>query len=118
MKAKTPVSDDIRRQIALRAYYIWEREGHPDGRQQAHWALAEAEILSERPVKQAAASLPVAKKSAAAKKPAAKKVTNGAAKSAKPEPVKPDAPVKAVAAANAVKAKKVTKTKKMAPPKG
>lgn len=30
--------------IALRAYYIWEHEGRPEGRDQDHWfrALAEA----------------------------------------------------------------------------
>jgi hypothetical protein len=31
--------------IATRAYYIWEHEGRPEGRDQEHWfrALAEAE---------------------------------------------------------------------------
>jgi hypothetical protein len=31
--------------VATRAYYIWEREGRPEGRDQEHWfrALAEAE---------------------------------------------------------------------------
>ena len=28
--------------IALRAYYLWEAEGCPDGRHEAHWFTAEA----------------------------------------------------------------------------
>jgi hypothetical protein len=47
MKTKKSISDDVRRAIALRAYHIWEREGRPHDRQQAHWQMAEAEILSE-----------------------------------------------------------------------
>jgi hypothetical protein len=30
--------------IAVRAYEIYEREGRPDGRHEAHWAQAEAEL--------------------------------------------------------------------------
>ncbi len=54
MKTKKPIPDDIRKAIALCAYHIWEREGRPQGREEAHWQLAEAEILSEPPAKEAA----------------------------------------------------------------
>jgi len=95
MKAKKSISDDIRKAIELRAYYIWESEGCPDGKQQDHWALAEAEILSE----------PAAKKTPAAKAPAKTK-TNGGAKKTKAE---------AVIAPKPVKTKKAAKTVKPAP---
>ena len=102
MKPKKSISDDLRAAIELRAYYIWEREGRPEGRQHEHWAAAEAEILSAAPVKQAAAP-----KKPAAKKPAEKKAANGAAK--------PEAPVKTVVAAKAVKTKKAVKAKAAKP---
>lgn len=88
MKTKKPVSDDIRKEIALRAYYIWEREGRPAGREHEHWALAEAEIVSEPPVKTAEAPKTPVKKTAVA---------------AKVEPVKTPAPVEKKAAAPAKK---------------
>ena len=49
MKTKPPTSteDALRRQIELRAYLIWERDGRPHGRHAEHWALAEKEILGE-----------------------------------------------------------------------
>ena len=93
MKAKTPISDDIRKQIELRAYFVWNRTGRPEGCQQEHWALAEAEILSEQTAPKAAAPKKPAKKSTAAK-PAAKK----------PSPNKPIAELAAALSA-------VTKTK-------
>ena len=37
----TPSHEDISR----RAYEIYEREGRPDGRELAHWAQAETELL-------------------------------------------------------------------------
>jgi hypothetical protein len=112
MKANTPISDDLQKEIALRAYFIWEREGYPDGREQEHWALAEAEVLSEQPAKKSAHQ-----------KITAKAKTNGTAKqAAKAEPVKPTAkaepakPAETVkAAAKSVKAKKTVKAKKPAP---
>jgi hypothetical protein len=106
MKTKNSISDDIQKEIALRAYYIWEREGCPEGREEAHWALAEAEVLSERPVKEAAAKAPAKAKTNGAAKPA----KSAAAKPAKAEPAKPAEPVKP--AAKAVKAKKAAKPKK------
>lgn len=33
--------------IQERGYYIWEREGRPDGRDLEHWLRAEAEVAEE-----------------------------------------------------------------------
>lgn len=33
--------------IKQRAYEIWEREGHPDGRGDVHWSMAAQEIRAE-----------------------------------------------------------------------
>lgn len=111
MKTTHSISDDIQKEIALRAYYIWEREGQPEGREAAHWAMAEAEVLSERPAK-----------AAAAVKAPAKAKTNGGAKPIKAEPAKVEAKAepakpaaKAAVAAKAVKTKKAAKPKKPAP---
>jgi Protein of unknown function (DUF2934) len=49
MKPKKPISDEVKREIEVRAYLIWEREGHPIGRELEHWKLAEAEILAVAP---------------------------------------------------------------------
>lgn len=38
---------DREERIRRRAYEIWEREGHPEGRGEAHWAQACAEIDAE-----------------------------------------------------------------------
>ncbi|MCG5241441.1 DUF2934 domain-containing protein [Azospirillum doebereinerae] len=38
---------DIQDRISRRAHEIWEREGHPHGRHDEHWAQAEAEIRAE-----------------------------------------------------------------------
>ncbi|PWC37500.1 DUF2934 domain-containing protein [Azospirillum sp. TSO35-2] len=37
-------TDDIQERIRRRAHELWEREGHPHGRESEHWAQAEAEI--------------------------------------------------------------------------
>ena len=126
MKPKTSMSDEIRQKIATLAYFIWEREGRPDGRQADHWALAEAEILSElqaekvAPVKPAAAKTGTGK-TGAAKKPAVKPkaVEKKPVESKGPpeKPVaaqKPDAPAKKKTAAQTKKAvkPKVAKTAK------
>ncbi len=112
MKTKKSISDDIRAAIELRAYYIWEREGRPEGRGAEHWVLAEAEITSELTGKKAAAATipePPASKPAAVKKaPAAKAAEKMAATPAKPSAAV-EAPVKAV---KAVKTKKAVKSKK------
>ena len=104
MTAKTAIADEIRRAIALRAYFIWEREGRPHGRDSEHWALAEAEILSESPVPEAVAPVQkAAKKAPTGKKPAAAKKT-ATVKPAKAEP-KPDAPTKPAKTKKTVKPK-------------
>jgi len=72
MKTKKSISDDIRAAIALRAYYIWERTGRPEGRGAEHWALAEAEILSEQSTPKASTIKKAVKKAAAANPPAKK----------------------------------------------
>ena len=68
--------------VALRAYYIWEDEGRPHGRHEAHWFAAEAAetgaaetaVVVTAPAKKAAvAKAPAVKKAAAPKKPAAAK---------------------------------------------
>ncbi len=41
---KTEPSED---EIRLRSYQIWEREGRPEGRAEAHWRLAKAELKVE-----------------------------------------------------------------------
>lgn len=56
MKAKP--EDDLRKDIEIRAYLIWEREGRPHGRQEEHWRLAEAEIRTERAPKSRAKAKP------------------------------------------------------------
>jgi len=38
---------DVQNRISRRAHEIWEREGHPHGRHDEHWAQAEAEIRAE-----------------------------------------------------------------------
>ena len=50
--------------IRERAHSIWEGEGRPAGRAEAHWALAQTQIAAEagrvrRPRKAAAAPTPV-----------------------------------------------------------
>jgi hypothetical protein len=46
---------DVGERIRQRAYEIWEREGRPEGREQAHWEQAEREIAKARGARQAAA---------------------------------------------------------------
>jgi len=50
MRAKPAPSTEeaVRRQIEVRAYLIWERDGRPQGRHAEHWALAEKEIFGEQ----------------------------------------------------------------------
>lgn len=40
------MDNDLTPKILQRAYEIWESEGRPHGRDQAHWLLAEAEIAN------------------------------------------------------------------------
>jgi hypothetical protein len=45
---KTPASarqpDDLQQRVQQRAYELWESEGRPEGREQAHWLQAQHEI--------------------------------------------------------------------------
>jgi len=41
--AAAPSPEDREARIRHRAYAIWESEGRPDGREQAHWDQAERE---------------------------------------------------------------------------
>ena len=104
MTTPRPISENTRREIEVRAYHIWEREGRPPGREHEHWVLAETEILGSAPIKPrdpgGNAKAPTAKSAGA---------TNGGAKS-------PKAVAAAKAAAPAEKAK-AGKAKKAAKPK-
>ena len=55
--------------IAQRAYAIWEEEGRPTGRDQAHWDQAEQEISGAAPA-QAEAAESAAESPARARRPA------------------------------------------------
>lgn len=58
-------------EVATRAYFIWEQEGRPYGKDLDHWFQAEAEIGSEggkKPRKKA--TKPTAKRRSGAKKQA------------------------------------------------
>jgi hypothetical protein len=53
---KTPASarqpDDLQQRVQQRAYELWESEGRPEGREQAHWLQAQHEVakgLNSRP---------------------------------------------------------------------
>ena len=46
---------DRENQIRERAYYLWEEEGRPHDRAQAHWAMAEV-ALRETTARKAASS--------------------------------------------------------------
>ena len=74
--------------VALRAYFVWEDEGCPHGRHEAHWFAAEAAEPD------AVVTVP-AKKAAPAKVPAGKKPVQ--AKAAAPK-----APAEAIVAAAAL----------------
>jgi hypothetical protein len=87
MASKLKSAEEIRKEIEVRAYLIWESEGRPHGRQGEHWRRAEAEILGGKTLKKA----PPAKKAAPAKKVAA---------------AKPVAPAKSKRAAKAKKSEK------------
>jgi hypothetical protein len=53
------MDDDRHKQIAKRAYDIWEAEGRPQGCQLAHWLRAEAELNAQLPVRAEMRSQPV-----------------------------------------------------------
>ena len=53
MMTARPISENTRREIQVRAYQIWEREGRPNGREHEHWLMAETEILGPKSGKKA-----------------------------------------------------------------
>lgn len=93
----TPLDDAIRE----RAYYLWEADGKPAGRDQYYWHLAEAE-LSAAPVVEAVA--PVKKPRAKATKPAPDAPTKASAKSSAKADSKTESKPKAAARARSRKA--------------
>lgn len=101
MKAAQPMSDKIRETIALKAYYLWEAEGRPEGKEAEHWAQAEAEILGRKAPKKAVANKTAAKPLAAEAAAPALEATS--APLAKPETPAKKAPAKKASAAKTVK---------------
>ena len=79
--------------IRVAAYYIWENEGRPQGRDAEIWAMAEKSL--KKPAAKKAAAKPVAKKEPAKKAaaPAKKAPAKKAAAKSKLNPV----PVKSAA---------------------
>jgi hypothetical protein len=69
--------DDLEHRIRERAHSIWEQEGRPAGRAEAHWAMASAEL--------GAASKPKPRRRAAAAD------STVASLAAKPAPKRPKA---------------------------
>ena len=61
-------------QIADRSYYIWEKEGRPDGKALDHWLRARQELEAETAVKPRRTRAAAPRKTGTA---AAKKKTNG-----------------------------------------
>lgn len=49
----------MRDRVEQRAYEIWEEEGRPDGRAEAHWSRAEAEVGGKMSSEEGPAALPV-----------------------------------------------------------
>jgi Protein of unknown function (DUF2934) len=44
MRASAMPDADLHERIRSRAYLLWEQEGRPEGRADAHWLQAEAEV--------------------------------------------------------------------------
>ncbi len=49
----------MRDRVEQRAYEIWEEEGRPEGRAEAHWSRAEAEVSGTMSAEEGPAPLPV-----------------------------------------------------------
>lgn len=77
--------------IRVAAYYIWENEGRPQGRDAEIWAMAEKSL--KKPAAKKAAAKPAAKKEPAKKAAPAKKAPAKKAAKSKINPV----PVKSAA---------------------
>lgn len=66
--------------VRVAAYYIWENDGRPFGKEAEHWAKALAQLSAEKAVpKKPAAKKTASKKAAPAKKTVAKPVEKKAA---------------------------------------
>ena len=78
--------------IRVAAYYIWENEGRPQGRDAEIWAMAEKSL--KKPAAKKAAAKPAAKKEPAKKAAPAKKAP---AKYAAPKSKSNPVPVKSAA---------------------
>src|SRR6185503_9516706 len=52
--------DRLEEKIQWRAYQIWERDGHPEGKQNEHWTRACQEIAAETGVEMDCTRRPVA----------------------------------------------------------
>ena len=60
---KQSTTDIAEESVRIAAYYIWEKEGRPDGEDLRHWCLAIAELSSNgtSPPKRAAKKASIAK---------------------------------------------------------
>ncbi len=83
------MNKELSHRIRERAHSIWEDEGRPSGRADAHWSLASAQLAAEtgRP----AAAKPAGRKSVAAASTAAKRVSETTAAAPKPRKTAPRA---------------------------
>ncbi len=109
MTTARPISENTRREIQVRAYQIWEREGRPQGRQHEHWLMAETEILGVTPGKKAARTSPGGPKSSTAESTA---TTAGKATAAVKALSKSRKPASKAAPADKAKAEKTKKSSK------
>lgn len=94
-----PTSDEVREQIAQRAYFIAEQDGFAPGKDLEYWLLAEKEILDAvlpaAPPAKKAATKPATKPATPAKKAPATKAAP--AKKAPAKPAAAKAPAKKAA---------------------
>ncbi len=67
--------DEKRQRISEKAYFQWEREGRPEGREQDHWLQAEGE-LGRQEVKQGKAKKTARPRAAKAANKTTKKKTS------------------------------------------
>jgi hypothetical protein len=75
---------DVDREVARRAYEIWEEDGRPEGRDHDHWVRAEQDVLAT-PAEQDAVATPAdSAKPASRRKPAAKPAASVDAPAKKP----------------------------------
>ncbi|WP_061167422.1 DUF2934 domain-containing protein [Caballeronia hypogeia] len=104
--------------IRERAYYLWEADGRPEGRDQHYWHLASSQLLMETVVpapQLAAANRPASKPKTAARRVATDGKRREADKADKKSPVAK--PKKVTAASKGLGATKVAEAKSGAPGK-